>query len=710
MAAKNTPKSELAIILASYRGWWWGLFVFSGVINLLTLTGSMFMLQVYDRVLTSRSLPTLVALLIITIILYAIQGALEVIRGRLLLRMGSHFEETMGKRIFGLVQLWPLRGAPSGDGLQPIRDLDSVRSFLSERGVAAILDLPWIPVFLIFVFILHPWLGLLTLAGAVALSALAYAAEIMSRRPMREVVHEASRRQSLSLSGRRNAEVLRAMGFGERYSDMWLTSSEGLRGAQEQAGDISSTLGAIARTARSTLQALTLALGAYLVIQGEVSSGVIIASSITAARALAPIDTAIAYWKMFVTARDSHARLEEFLKAMPPEPARMSMPAPTRELKLEGLHARPPGTKTATVRGVSFKLTAGQGLGIVGVSGGGKSTLVRALVGVWPIMAGTVRLDGAPLAQWDLKELGRHVGYLPQDVQLFAGTIAENIARFELSPDSTKIIDAAKNAGVHEMILNLSKGYETRLGEDGQGLSGGQRQRIGLARALYGDPFLVVLDEPNSSLDATGEAAVTRAVKGVRDRGGIVVIVAHRPSVLAAVDILAEMEGGVLKAFGSKEELMRKAAQAKGAVPMAKPPRPSAPPPFVRPQPAAAKADAAAATKARPALTTLDLKATPTRPARPALLPPSRPAATARPEKGATAKTVEAKATDARTGPFDDPLTRLANSFNREDKTLDPRRLIAPLRDPSPRPEPAKETSGDVLEATVNAPSSTEKR
>ncbi|MPZ41482.1 MAG: type I secretion system permease/ATPase [Rhizobiales bacterium] len=562
-------RSELVSALGTLRGWWVVLALFSGLINLLMLTGSLFMLQVYDRVLPSRSGMTLIALLIITIGLIALQGALEVVRSRLLLRMGTRLDELLGARVYELVLLWPLRAQLAGDGLQPIRDLDGLRSFLSGRGPSAILDLPWMPIYVIFVFFLHPWLGFLTLGGVAVLFVLAGATEMLSRQPAKEAVKQANRRQGLSLAGRRNAEVLRAMGFADRFTARWMAASAGYRATQQRAGDVTGGLGGFARTLRTILQVATLALGAWLVIMGEATAGVIIASSIASARALAPIDQAIAQWKSFVTARGSRKRLEDFLKALPAEPVRMDLPPPERDFQVADLQARAPGSQKAFVTDVSFKLSAGQGLGIVGSSAAGKSTLVRALVGAWPIMRGSIRLDGASLDQYHPRALGKHIGYLPQDVELFDGTVVENIARFDEDADPNAVIAAARVAGVHDLILHLPNGYETRIGEEGAGLSGGQRQRIALARALYGDPFLVVLDEPNSNLDTDGEAALTGALHRVRQRGGIVIVVAHRQSALAAVDLVAFMEGGTLKDFGPKDEMLRKHIQAAGARPAA---------------------------------------------------------------------------------------------------------------------------------------------
>jgi len=562
----STPISELRMALASLRGWLVGVGLFSGVINLLALTGAIFMLQVYDRVLTSRSVPTLVALAVVAAGLYATQGALDIIRSRLLVRMGSQVHKILGERVYRTVLQLPLRTTAAGDGLQSIRDLDTLRAFLASQGPVAILDLPWIPVYLAFVFILHPSLGWLASAGAVVLLLLTILTEVLSQGPAKAALAEATQRQALSAAGRRNAEVLRAMGFADRVVTRWLGINARYLVAQQKASDVVGGLGAISKVFRALLQSAILALGAYLTIKGEVSGGAIIASSVTSSRALAPIELAIANWRSFLAARQSRHRLDELLTALAADPKPMNLPAPRRELTVEALSVRAPGTSVPLVQNASFRLMAGEGLGIIGPSAAGKSTLVRAIVGAWPILRGSVRFDGAALDQWSPTELGRHIGYLPQDIELFDGTVAENIARLDDNLDSQAIVAAARAANVHEMILRLPEGYETRIGEDGMALSAGQRQRLGLARALYGDPFLVVLDEPNSNLDAEGEAALTHAIHSVRNRGHIVMVVAHRPSAIAAVDLIAVMANGTLQAFGSKDEVLRRTAQQPGAV------------------------------------------------------------------------------------------------------------------------------------------------
>jgi PrtD family type I secretion system ABC transporter len=561
--ASSAVRTEVADALARLRGVFLGIGLFSGVINLLALTGSVFMLQVYDRVLSSRHVGTLVALCIITVGLFAIQGALDFIRARLLVRVGRSIDRSLGGRVYDVVLALPLKTRGGSDGLTPLRDLDAIRAFMSSQGPVALLDMPWMPLFLLFVYLLHPWLGLLATVGALILIAITIMTELKTKDVVRDATLHGGRRMAGAESGRRNAEVIRAMGFGARLRSRWSKNNDAFLDAQDQASDVGGGFGAISRVVRMVLQSAMLALGAYLTIKGEVSGGAIIASSITSARALAPIDMAIANWKGFTAARQSRTRLEELLSRIPADSSRLALPAPYQHLRVESVTSGPPGpTPNPLIRDVSFVLEAGQGLGVIGPSGAGKSSMARAILGLWPTLRGSVRLDGAALDQWEPAELGRHIGYLPQDIEVFDGTVAENIARFEEPPDSEAVLAAARAADVHDMILRLPNGYETLIGESGLQLSAGQRQRMCLARALYRDPFLVVLDEPNSNLDTEGEAALTRAIQGIRKRGGIAIVIAHRPSAVASVDLLAIVRAGQLQAFGPKNEILAKMQQA----------------------------------------------------------------------------------------------------------------------------------------------------
>lgn len=547
--------------MSSMSGALFGIAAFSGVINLLALTGSLFMLQVYDRVLPSQSVPTLVALTVVVAGLFLFQAVLDVIRSRLMVRVASRVDEALGERIFRAVLDLPLRGPPAGDGLQPIRDLDTVRNFLAGPGPVAILDLPWIPIYLTFVYLLHPLLGLLATLGATLLLVLTALTDYMSRSASSQAAGEAQRRHALSAEGRKNAVVLRSMGFADRIIERWLTASNNHLDAQQRASDVAGGFGSVAKVFRLFLQSAILGLGAYLVIEGEVSGGAIIASSITSSRALSPIDLAISQWKSFLAARQCAGRIDALLRspvcAVKPTP--LPLPAPRLGLTVDCLSATAPGLNAPLIQNVSFQLRAGHGVGLIGPSAAGKSTLLRALVGAWPIVRGTVRLDGASLDQWEPSQLGRHIGHLPQDVELFDGTIADNIARFDPSADPAAVLEAARAANVHDMILKLPNGYETRLGPDGDVLSSGQRQRVGLARAFFGSPFLIVLDEPSANLDTEGEDALTHAIRGVRNRGGMIIVVTHRPSAIAALDYVAMMSEGRMQYFGPKEEVLKRA-------------------------------------------------------------------------------------------------------------------------------------------------------
>jgi ATP-binding cassette subfamily C protein len=521
-----------------------GIALMSGVLNVLYLTGSFFMLEIYDRVLTSRSVPTLVGLAAIAALLYAFQGVIDLLRGRILVRIGSALDENFASRVYAIVTRLPLKIRSTGDGLQPLRDLDQVRSFLSGLGPPALFDLPWMPLYLAICFLFHFYIGLAATVGGLILVAITLATEVRTRQHVKAASSFGAERNTLANASRRNAEVLHAMGMAPRLSAVWGETNAKYMDAQRRAADVAGGLGALAKVLRMVLQSAVLGLGAYLVIKQEATAGIIIASSILTSRALAPVEQAIANWKAFVAARQSWRRLNELLGALASEPAPLELPKPAQSLSVEGISVLPPGGHTAVVRDVSFRLKAGDGLAIIGPSASGKSSLVRSLVGAWTPARGKIRLDGAALERWTPERLGRHVGYLPQDVELFAGSVAQNIARFELEPDAKAIIAAAQAAGVHELILRLPEGYETQIGEGGAALSAGQRQRIALARALYSDPFLVVLDEPSSNLDAEGEEALTKAIIGARRRGGIVVVVAHRPSALTGVDQVLLMAQG----------------------------------------------------------------------------------------------------------------------------------------------------------------------
>ena len=527
------------------------------------LTGSIFMLEVYDRVLPSRSVPTLIGLCVIAAFLFAMLGVLDLIRSRLMVRIGSSLDEALSGRVYETLIRLPLKVGNRSDGLQPLRDLDSLRSFLSGSGPIAFFDLPWLPVYLLICFVFfHFWIGMAALFGAIILISLTVMTEKWTKKPMLDTTQHALTRNGLAEISIRNAEAIASMGMSARIAGRWAEANRRYMSSHRKASDVSGGLGAISKCLRMMIQSGVLAVGAWLVINQQASAGIIIAGSILSARALAPVDLAIANWKGFQSARQGWARLNRLLAVFPAQKDLMPLQAPVENLSVENVSAAPPGVQKLVVSDVTFQLRAGNGLGIIGPSASGKSSLARLLVGLWQPVRGHVRVDGAALDQWMPEALGRHVGYLPQNVELLAGTVAQNISRFEHDADPEAIVNAAKTAGVHDMIVKLPEGYETAVGEQGSALSAGQAQRIALARALYRDPFLVVLDEPNSNLDHEGDEALARAVTSVRKRGGIAVIIAHRPSALESVDLLCVMgQGRMQHPVGPKDAVLSKVLQ-----------------------------------------------------------------------------------------------------------------------------------------------------
>ena len=544
--------------LASCRSALLSVGIFSAVVNVLMLTGSIYMLQVYDRVIPSRSVPTLVSLSIIVIAIYAVQGVFDWLRQRILSRIGAALDQALWEPVNSAILRSPLKSNRS-NGVQLAHDLDSVRGFLSGLGPTTLFDLPWMPLYLAGCFLLHPYLGWTLVAGAVILFGIALLAEILTRKPTREASRNAAARNVQLEAARRNAEVIAALGMERRFVNRIGIANSDQIAAQQRGADISASLGTLSKTLRFLLQSTLLGIGAWLVIEGHATSGVMIASSIMGSRALAPVELAISVWRPFIAARQAWQRLRT---ALAPESENVAAVAPDRArrvLTVDQVFVMAPGGNKAIVQNATFKLEAGHAVGIIGPSASGKSSLTRALVGIWPAARGDIRLDGATLDQWPAESRGDMIGYLPQAVELFDGTVAENIARFDPQLDSNAVIAAAKAAGAYDMILGLPKGFEMQVGEAGSALSGGQRQRVALARALYKDPVMVVLDEPNANLDGEGDAALARAVKGVRARGGIAIIVAHRPAALASVDLVMTFANGQIQAFGPKDEILRKA-------------------------------------------------------------------------------------------------------------------------------------------------------
>ena len=540
-----------------------GIFAVSGIINVLGLTGSFYMLQVYDRVLASRSLPTLAALSLLAVGLYLLQGVLEIIRSQILVRSALLLNLGITPRAHGAVIQSLLKGGSGAKGTEALRDLDNVSRTISEPALLAFLDLPWMPLYVAFIFMLHPGLGLLALTCATLLVSLAIIAERRTKELEVAATGAGLRRQHIADANARNVEVIRAMGMEGRVAERFGQANAHFLAIQTRASDVTGSFAGASRVIRMMLQSATLGCGAYLTLEGAMSAGAIVAASIAVSRALAPIEIAISQWRKFIAARQSLTRLTHALESTASAPLATKLPPPSASLELRDVAIAAPSGERLILQDVNLTLRAGEGLGVIGSSAAGKSSLVRAITGIWPARKGSIRLDGACLDRWPADELGRHFGYLPQEVELFEGTIAENIARLAPQPCSEAVLAAARAAGVHDLILNLPEAYETRLGPGGAGLSVGQRQRIALARALYGDPFLVVLDEPNSNLDVAGEAALTSAIRGIRARGGIVVIVSHRPNAIAAVDLIAVVKNGTLASWGSKPEVLKGIARPK---------------------------------------------------------------------------------------------------------------------------------------------------
>ncbi|MFC3173499.1 type I secretion system permease/ATPase [Novosphingobium bradum] len=550
----------------------------SAALNVLLLSGSIFMLMVYDQVLPSHSVPSLVGLVVLLVIAFGFQAALDHLRHRISGAAGNMLERSLSDRVFGLVLEAELtRGGR--DAAQPVRDLDLLRNFLASPAPMAVLDLPWMLLFMGVLFAFHWILGLVCVIGAALVIALTMWTDRMTTSQVEAGTRSGAERSGFLEACRRNAEVVRALGMREAIEGGWQRLSENHSEVNDAAGERLSAMRTFSRTFRQLLQSLILATGAWLVIDGQASGGVIIASSILSSRALGPIDSAIAHWRTLIAARQAWNRLAQRLAASPEAVARTELPRPQHGFVVEALSAVVPGTQTLLFRDVSFGLATGETLAVVGASGSGKSSLVRALVGVLDPIRGAVRLDGAALDQWDPDLAGQFIGYLPQDVELFDGSVAQNIARFDPEATSEEVVAAAEQAGVHDLIVHMPQGYDTVLGPGGRNLSAGQRQRIALARALFRDPFLVVLDEPNSNLDANGDLALNQAIARARARGAIVIIVAHRPSALAEIDKLLWLDNGVVRAFGPKAEVLPRLTGAPAPAPAPGQPQPAGAPP-----------------------------------------------------------------------------------------------------------------------------------
>lgn len=550
--------SELARAISRYRAAFWTVVALSAVLNVLLLAGSIYMMLIYDSVLPSASLPSLFGLLAMLLVAYVFQAVFDMARGRILAGVGAALERALGGRVQrSISDLGLYGGRVDGDGLTAMRDLDNIRGFLATGGPAALIDLPWIVFFMAVLFLLHVWLGVAGVIGAAILIALTVFNDRATRNGTRDLGGLAANRSGMAESNLRHVELFASMGMRERLRLRWEGLNRQYLEAQDQLGQTVSRTGSISRILRLLLQSVMLTVGAVLVIDGEASGGVIFASSILFGRALAPVDTAIANWRSFAAAREGWARLNRLFEAIPEgDDAQVLLPLPKRDLAVEHLHLSPPGTQRVTLTNADFRLSGGDCLAVIGPSGAGKTSLARALIGVWRPLRGQVRFDGAAIDQYDPERFGEAIGYLPQTVELIDGTVAENISRFAPEADSAAIIAAAQAAGVHELIVRLPEGYDTSVGRDGAALSAGQRQRVGLARALYGEPFLVVLDEPNSNLDQDGELALEQAINGIKGRGGIAVLITHRPSLLARATHVLFVRDGRVERFGPRDEVL----------------------------------------------------------------------------------------------------------------------------------------------------------
>ncbi|PIB61414.1 type I secretion system permease/ATPase [Pseudomonas sp. 2822-17] len=544
--------NETLAALTAYKSGFFNIGLFSAVINLLMLAPALYMLQVYDRVLASGNQMTLLMLTLMILGLFGLMGALEWVRSQVVIRLGTQMDMRLNQRVYDAAFEAQLKGGSQASGQaagQALHDLTTLRQFATGQALFAFFDAPWFPVYLLVIFLFHPWLGMLALGGAVILIALAWINHHVSQAPMAQASQLSISTSQQASANLRNADTIEAMGMLATLRGRWFSQHQAFLAQQNLASEKTAAVSAWSKGVRLALQSLVLGLGALLAVQGDITPGMMIAGSILMGRVLTPIDQLIGVWKQWGSARLAFERLSKLLADNPARPARMSLPVPKGQLSVEQVSACAPGSRRPALANLGFNLPAGEVLGVIGPSGCGKSTLARVLVGAWAPLAGKVRLDGADLTQWDKQQLGPHIGYLPQDIQLFAGSIADNIARFaELDADN--VLAAAQMAGVHELILQLPQGYDTVLGEGGAGLSGGQKQRVALARALYGLPALIVLDEPNANLDEVGEQALLQAIAQLKQQRRTVILITHKANVLSLTDQLLILKDGQLQAFG----------------------------------------------------------------------------------------------------------------------------------------------------------------
>ena len=552
---RNVDENSLQAALKACKGSFISVGIFSFFVNALMLVPTFYMLQVYGRVMTSGSIPTLVMLTIIMTLLVATMGALELVRSRIMVRVSTKLDVLLSRSVYRASFKRALDSGGMDASAQPLNDLTGLRQFMTGNGLFAFFDAPWLPIYIAVMFMFHPWYGWVAIGSAIILLILAALNEKMTGKALAEANKENLGASLYTSKNLRNAEVIESMGMLNTLIHRWSGRQKNVLMLQSVASDKGGAIAAISKTFRMLIQSLILGLGAYLAINHEISAGLVIAGSVLLGRALAPIDLIIGSWKGFISARSQYNRLNEILDKQKAEPDRMSLPAPEGHVNVENIIVSPPGSRTPVIKGVSFAVPAGMVVGVIGPSASGKSTLARALLGIWVPQHGVVRLDGADISSWDKSELGPHIGYLPQDIELFEGSISENIARFS-EVDAKKVVLAAKTAGVHEMILQLADGYDTVIGSDGANLSGGQRQRIGLARAIYGTPKLIILDEPNSNLDEVGEKALALAIQQLKAAGSTVFVITHRTNILTQLDRLLVMNNGTISMYGPREQVM----------------------------------------------------------------------------------------------------------------------------------------------------------
>lgn len=562
MMLADASGSPLKAMLAGARKPLLGIAALSAVINILVLGGSIYMMLVYDRVLPSHSYPTLVGLLVLVLIAYSSQAGFEALRSNMLGEVAAEIGNRLRPRVARAAHQHAIDHPVESSTQSPLRDLDQLQNFIAGTGPAALLDLPWIVFFLIVLSLLHIWLGVTALVGALLLVGLTRLTDRINRDAVQQLSSLGLRRFRMQESQRIHAELIRALGMRDRTIAIAQEAGVEFVSTQRELNEKNVLLSVTGRSTRMVLQSLILTVGALLVLSGEATGGVIFASSVLAGRALAPVDQAIAQWRNLIAARSAWHRLDRLLSVTPEQQERLLLPLPSRQLSVENVTVCPPGTQRPSIAQIAFTLSAGDVLAVIGPSAAGKSSLVRTIVGVWTPVSGRVRLDQAAMDQWDADDIGRALGYLPQSVELFDGSIAYNIARCDVSATPESIIAAAQAAGVHEMILALPGGYQFEVGDGGTNLSAGQRQRIALARALFGNPFLIVLDEPNSNLDAAGEAALVNAITLARTRGAIVIVVAHRKQILDSVSHLLVLEGGRVREFGGRDEVIMRMSLA----------------------------------------------------------------------------------------------------------------------------------------------------